>query len=338
MKRYGFLIGVLLALATVFCSAYVTDVGEGWRIKGAVIEDCTLTGTTASTLAAVKYEDADWYYVDSAATGDADGSNWDDAVVTLDAAINKCTGATQYVILVNAGHTEALTGADGVDIDVANVTIIGMGIGSAKPVFDYTNAAGEFVIGAANVKVVNLAFLPNVNVVTKAIDVENGGDFAQIVECDFLEGSTAGTDEFVDCVIVGTTATDVLVKGCTYFGTGANANTFVNLDAATIANATVRDCKVFGAFLESAVWWAAAVPTNLSVIGNVITNTDADQSCVEGSGVATGVCIDNQLTADTYGAVLLPGRLRCSGNTQCITVGGAAEDVPLLRIAGDHAA
>jgi len=330
MKRLVLFAMILLLLLTSTVSAFIVDTGDNWRLTGTTLYNCTLSGTTASALAAVRWEDANWYYVDSAATGDADGSTWDNAYTTVDAAINACTGYTEYVLLVNANHNEALTTADGVDVDVANVKIIGMGVGSSKPRFDYDGADGEFVIGAAGCKLVNLSFMPGINTVTHAIDVENAGDYAEIIGCDFIEGEAAGTDEFVDSIVVGTTATNVVVRKCSYFCTGANANTFVYLNAATIANATVTECTIFGPFLESAIWWGAAVPTNVSLIGNVITNTDADQSCIEGSGNATGVCLENKLCGNTYGAILLPGLLRCSGNTQTLVGGKSEIDVPLI--------
>lgn len=46
MKRYGFILGVLVAAMAVLCSAYIVDIGKDWRISEAVIEDCFVNGDT----------------------------------------------------------------------------------------------------------------------------------------------------------------------------------------------------------------------------------------------------------------------------------------------------
>jgi hypothetical protein len=143
------------------------------------------------------------FYVDSAVAGSA-GTSWATAVGTLDAAVNLCSGDAGDIILIAPGHSEALTAADGVDADVADVKIYGMGTGENRPLFDYTNANGEFVIGADDVEVHNCQFLANVTDVAHAIDVESGAENWLIKDCRFYVNST-GTDEFTDVI---TTAAD----------------------------------------------------------------------------------------------------------------------------------
>lgn len=63
MRRYGFLVGILLVLvvmAVFSMGAYVVDVGKDWRIKGAFLENCAInvtaeydvTGGDSGTIAA----------------------------------------------------------------------------------------------------------------------------------------------------------------------------------------------------------------------------------------------------------------------------------------------
>ncbi len=142
------------------------------------------------------------FYVDSAETsGNETGLTWADATDTLDEAISLAALVTAKgsIILVAAGHSEALSGANGVDVDKANIVIWGLGVGEGRPLLDYTNLAGEFVIGADNVKIVNLQFLASVTDVAHAIDVEAGFENFEIINCRFYVAIT-GTDEFTDSI------------------------------------------------------------------------------------------------------------------------------------------
>ena len=275
------------------------------------------------------------FYVDSAVGSNSyDGTKPEWAKATLDAAVALCTANNGDIIYVMQGHNEALTAADGVDIDVAGVTVIGLGNGTDAPTFDYDGADGEFVIGAANVKIYNLRFLPSVNIVTHAIDIEIAGDYACIYNCYFLDGETAGTDEFVDCIQVGTTATDVTIANCTYFCTGGNANNFIDLSAAAIVNPTAVYNVIYGAFAEAGIWAGAAVPTNCLIGYNIVSNTTAGQFAIEFQGAATGVCIGNLMYTDAAATTLDPGSLMCLENYGTNAIDLSAIRVPPLPAIG----
>lgn len=117
---------------------------------------------------------------------------------TLDYAIGRCTASRGDIIIVMPGHNESLTAADAIDVDVAGITIIGLGTGSLRPTFDYDNAAGEFVIGANNVTLKNLVLRPSVTSVLIGVDIETGITGTVLEDIEFAIGEDgAGTDEFV---------------------------------------------------------------------------------------------------------------------------------------------
>ena len=109
------------------------------------------------------------YYVDSNVSTAGDGSSWTNAVAILDTAVALCTANNGDTIHVKEGHAETLAGADGVDIDVAGVTVIGYGDGNEAPEFSFTATGSEFVIGAGGVTVSNLRFIAGVSAVTMGI-------------------------------------------------------------------------------------------------------------------------------------------------------------------------
>lgn len=159
------------------------------------------------------------------AEGGIGGSNGNDGSYrrpfsTLDYAIGKCTAGRGDVIYVMPGYAQSLTTADGVDVDVADVRIVGLGRGLKRPRFTYDLAAGEFVIGAANVRIENLVFVPSVTIVTHAVDVEAAATDVQIVNCAFETGESDTVDEFLISIEVAASAARGLIQDC-YFNSGA---------------------------------------------------------------------------------------------------------------------
>ena len=62
---------------------------------------------------------------------------------TIDYAIGRCTADRGDIIVVMPGHTEDITAAGGIDIDVDGVSIIGVGRGDVQPRIDFNNAAAS---------------------------------------------------------------------------------------------------------------------------------------------------------------------------------------------------
>jgi hypothetical protein len=76
---------------------------------------------------------------------------------TLDYAIGRCTASNGDVIIVAAGHAETLTAA--IALDVAGITIVGLGNGDNRPSFTLTaSAAPAITISADDQKISNLRF------------------------------------------------------------------------------------------------------------------------------------------------------------------------------------
>ena len=183
------------------------------------------------------------------APGGIGGSNSNDGTYlrpfsTLDYAVGKCTASRGDVIYVMPGYTQTMSAADAVDVDVAGVRIIGLGRGSLMPTFTYDNAAGEFVIGADNVRIEGLRFVPSGTGITHALNVEATFDHPEIVNCRFETGEAATTDEFLICVSVGTTANYGLIQGCNFDQGLAGATNAISL--ATPQYWTIQDNFIMG--------------------------------------------------------------------------------------------
>lgn len=342
MKR---LILIVLILLLAACPAlgkvYTTHIGADWHIDGADLSNCTgLTGNTwIETLIRLP---GDIFYVDSNASGEADGSSWTDAVTTIDAAVNLCTNDNGDLIFVAPGHTETLgTGANGVDADIRGISIIGVGVGENRPMLDYDTTTDEFVIGADDVTIANLTFKSNIDSVAHAIDIEAGAENYSIVDCRFyLE--TTGTDDFDDVIISNAGCDNGLIENCDIeMGAGADNQSAINIIGSDYL--IIRNNRISGDFAvaniedsgTASIW--LVIEDNILVNGTVggaaglntlpVITLKVDTAAV----IVNNTCITNVATSD-LAIVAADGYL--AGNTYNETEGGLANATPIGLIAG----
>ena len=235
------------------------------------------------------------YFVDSVNGDDTnnDGTNWDNAVATLDTAIGLCTGSIGEKIYVAPWHVEDLSAGDDVDADVAGVEIIGLGFGNNRPTFTYTNAAGEFVIGASNVIVRNMIFNASVTTVLLAIDIETTNTGVIIDGCRFGV-DTAATDEFATAIVVGDQCNNYVISNCEFHQGTAAAVAAIKIDADTDYG-TIVGCFVTGDYSTACILGDEA-DDMIYIANNILYNGQ-----VTGIGLNTEPCIE--LHASTTGVI-----------------------------------
>jgi len=253
-------------------------------------------------------------YVDSGTSGDGSGLTWENAYATLALAEAACSAGD--VIYVADGHNENIT-TGGDTIDVANISVIGIGEGDGRPLFDFDAGADELTLNAAGIVLKNLRLRPGATDVVAGIVVGADGDGVLIENCAFIDGEAAD-EEFRDCISVNTAAVGLTVKDCTYensSATAADQDTFVNLDAATIANPSIIGCRIFGTFAEAPIWAFTAIPTNVLIKDNIITNTTTGQLAIEFQGNATGWLVGNKVSTDAILTSVDPGLMSVDEST-----------------------
>jgi len=105
------------------------------------------------------------------------GRTVESSVATLDFALSLTTADNDDVIYLLPGHAETVSAAAGLVIDVAGITIVGVGNGSLQPTITLdTIISADIDIDAANVVIENVNFVANFADITAAIDV-NADDF-----------------------------------------------------------------------------------------------------------------------------------------------------------------
>ena len=314
MKKKIILI-ILLFCTTAF-AFNASDIKWGTDLNSNMASN-TLKRWTESVESRLSYATAgtgNIYYVDSGVTNEGDGSSWENARDTLDEAIGLCTANRGDVIYVAQGHNESWDGTDSADVDVNGVTIIGCGIGSLKPRFDYDDTDGELVVAASNVYIYNLAFYPSTSATVHAIEIEADAQDSVIDNCWFMNGEESG-DEFTDTIQPEALTERITIVNCVFHSnTASGANTAIDLTAGVNTDWIIADNYFDGDYAEAAVYSDNDVDLRHLISSNVVKNINAGEFAIEFGGNATGTITNNIVITDAPTTAIDPGYMECSGN------------------------
>ena len=97
-----------------------------------------------------------YFFVDSGSGSDGnDGKSSGKAFAGITKALTACTASKGDVIIVMPGYTETVATASGLLINVAGVTIVGLGSGSLRPTLTLSAAAATVAITGADITLDN---------------------------------------------------------------------------------------------------------------------------------------------------------------------------------------
>jgi len=226
---------------------------------------------------------------------DGNKGTYREPFATIDYAVGRCTGSRGDIIMVMPGHVETISAANSLDLDVAGVAVIGLGVGTLMPRLDYTVAAGEVAIAADNVTLHNLNFHANVPDVLIGLDIEDGVDYATVSGCLF-DVETTGTDEFAECITLANNNTGCKIVGnIMEMGLG-NAVTAIFMTADT-HRTQILDNVITGDYSTANVMGDTTLSTELLMRGNLLVNGGSGgvgtEPVVELLTGTTGVIMDN---------------------------------------------
>jgi len=151
---------------------------------------------------------------------------------TIEYALSQCTANNGDVLYVAAGHTETVETDGGLALDIAGVSIIGLGRYDTRPkiVLD-TSAAAAVTVTAADVLLQNFVIEASFADITNAIDVTAKG--FHIDSCHFQqEGANLNFVDYIHCSSTTDNNADGLsVTRCTGYGVDAAINSPLNIKA-----------------------------------------------------------------------------------------------------------
>lgn len=237
-----------------------------------------------------------WFVCSTTGTDGAGyGQNPDAPFATIDYAVGKCTASKGDVIYVLPGHNEGITGAAEIDLDVAGISVIGLGAGSLKPTIDFDNTAASVAIGADNVTVKNIRFRVSANAVTNGLLVEAGADSYIIDGCEFGWPETA-TDEFALAIQIMAGCNDGVIENCLFAAGAQAAVAAIKLTGAS-DNIIIRNNRFTGAHSTAMINGITALSTNLLIQGNIFQQ-GATEPAIEMLTGTTGIIADNYIATN----------------------------------------
>lgn len=204
------------------------------------------------------------FFVSSVASGrsDSTGAGRDPATpfATLDYAIGQCTASNNDVIYCLPGHVETIAAAAGVAVDVAGISIVGMGRGSLRPKMNFTATASTFAISAANVLIQNVLFTGGIDAIVTPITIA-----AADVSLIGIETRDV-TGQALDWITTTAAANRLLISDWVHAGASAAGG-----EAALVLvggdGIIVEDFDIYGNFSVAAIENVTTACTNLRIGG-----------------------------------------------------------------------
>jgi hypothetical protein len=171
----------------------VEDMGVS---TGARLFVCSLTGT-----------DAGGY-----------GTGPDKPLATLAYAVALCTTLKGDIIYLMPGHAEAKTiTGDLATLNVAGVTVIGLGRGDLIPTFTLGHAGTTITVSAASVTIKNIKIIADIADVAVGITATNAADGLVVEDCWFTDGGL--TSELVIGIQIAAGCNNVVIRNNRFYTT-----------------------------------------------------------------------------------------------------------------------
>lgn len=214
------------------------------------------------------------------ANDSGDGRTPERPFSTLDYAIGQCTANRGDKIIVLPGHAETVSGATTIAMDVAGISIIGMGDGALKPLFSFSATTSNIAVSAANIKVQGIAILATIDSVVAAFTISAPG-----VEMDIETRDTSAAVEFVSCFVT-TSAGDNLKLKARHRGFAAGDAMVRYIDLVGVRDAEI-DVDFFGIASVAVVNMRTTACDNIRVVGSFYNESAALSKNVVNSTTST---------------------------------------------------
>ena len=232
---------------------------------------------------------------------------------TIALASAQCVAGRGDVILVLPGHTESISSATALTMSVSGVSVIGLGVGSLRPVVTLDTAATATInVTAAGVSFKNIVFVANFQDVASCFTLTAAKDFA-IDSCEFRD--TSSILNFL--VIVTTSATNNAADGLKFVNNyvyslpataGAVVSVLGNVLRLNVSHNTVDKAATNDA--GQLITMSSKVTGGVRIVGNCLTVVGSAGATVgilfTGSQTTgSGICADNYVSSlDTTTALI----------------------------------
>jgi hypothetical protein len=229
----------------------------------------------------------------SGASGNA-GTDSSVPMATIKQAVALCTASKGDVIVVMPGHTESITSATTLDVNVAGVRIIGLGHGRNRPVLNFTNTAGKVVVSAANVLISGIVFTADVSAVVTGVSVTASDVTFENCEWDMVD---TGDDFAIH--LLAASVSRLAVRNCRFYAeaiTGSNAAIQFN----AVAGLEIVGCIFDGFWVTSILNGVTAASTRVEIHHNKLRNVDTTAGLILTTFTASLGLATNNMAGTLY--------------------------------------
>lgn len=245
-----------------------------------------LNGLTVRNMPLLSAYPGKVFWVDSVNGSNGNKGNFERPFASIDYAVGMCTANRGDIIMVKPGHTETVTAAGGLDLDVAGIAVIGLGSGSLRPTINFTTAVGaDMDVDAANITVMNLLFTGGIDALTGPIDV-NAADFSMI-NCETRDV----TGQATDFIVTDANASRFTISGWKHLGAAAaGADTAISIVGGD--DWVIENFDIYGNFAVAAIENVTTAANRVRIGGgprpNYIWTENAADCCITMVAASTG--------------------------------------------------
>lgn len=216
--------------------------------------------------------------------------------LTLAYALTRATANNGDVIYLMPNQTITVSNATSMALSVAGVTIIGLGVGNRRPLFDFTTAnTATIPVSAAGITLQNCRFRASFLSIAAAFTVASAVYFTLIGNKFFDTSNVLNFLNIVQTTGIANTADGLALIGNSWNGLGTTSVTSFVVSANDIDGAVWQSNYVLLARTATAAILA-------TITAGVLTNL-----------IATGNSAVSQQTADTGGALINVGGTTSTG-------------------------
>jgi hypothetical protein len=215
------------------------------------------------------------WFVSSGAGTDNTGAGRSPALpfATLDYAVSHADVTTGDTFALLPGHAENLTADSDVDIDVADLSVIGLGWGSNRPTFTATAIAGDFKLAAAGIRIENLLFLSGVDATTGMLEISAAD--CTVLNCEFRDS----VDQATDCLVALDGSDRLHIKDCTFtMAAAAGANSAIAIVSSDDVH--IEGCTIYGNFAVGAIDFRTTASARTNIHDCYIWTANAADICI----------------------------------------------------------
>jgi hypothetical protein len=232
------------------------------------------------------------FFVDSGSSAGADGNDAtspEHPAITLDAAVGKCTANNGDVIFVMPGHAESIPATD-ITMDVAGVSVIGLGRGDARPTFTFAATGSTIAMSAASTRLSNVVLVPGIGAVAAGITASGVAS-----EIDNVEFKSASAFEFTDMIRL--TGSRSIIRDCKLLGLNGTAGA-IGISLNGCDQCIITRNIVIGQFSTGCIENVTTEALQVTITHNTVVNQDSTGT-ITMHGSATGTLAYNSLANES---------------------------------------